>query len=57
LYRYSEAEQAEMDCVQDGGGAECTVAFNNAWEAAEEHEREAVLRHRSLLRRWINTNK
>ena len=57
MYRYSEAEQAEMDCVQDGGGAECTVAFNNAWEAAEEHEREAVLRHRSLLRRWINTNK
>jgi len=36
---------------------ECTVAFNNAWEAAEDHERDAVLRHRSLLRRWIDTNK
>jgi len=52
-----EAEQDELDCVQDGGGVECTVAFNNAWEAAEDHERDAVLRHRSLLRRWIDTNK
>lgn len=52
-----EAERAELDCVQDGGGAECTVAFNNAWDAAEEHERDAVLRHRSILRRWIKANK
>ena len=38
-------------------GAECTVAFNDAWDRAETRERDAVLRHRSLLRRWVNQHK
>lgn len=40
-----------------GGGAECTANFNDAWDKAEEREREAVTRHRSLLRRWVNQHK
>mmetsp|Transcript_6862 Transcript_6862/g.27972 ORF Transcript_6862/g.27972 Transcript_6862/m.27972 type:complete len:210 (-) Transcript_6862:106-735(-) len=51
------AAEDELDCVSRGGGAECTVAFNNAWDKAEEREREAVMRHRSLLRRWVNQHK
>ena len=39
-----------------GGGAEA-VAFNEAWDRAEERERDAVMRHRSLLRRWVNQHK
>ena len=51
------AAEDELDCVSRGGGAECTVAFNQAWDKAEEREREAVTRHRSLLRRWVNQHK
>ena len=51
------AAEDELDCVSAGGGAECTVAFNDAWDRAEERERDAVMRHRSLLRRWVNQHK
>jgi hypothetical protein len=51
------AAEDELECVADGGGAECTVAFNDAWDRAETRERDAVLRHRSLLRRWVNQHK
>ena len=51
------AAEDELDCVSRGGGAECTVAFNEAWDKAEERERDAVMRHRSLLRRWVNQHK
>ena len=51
------AAEDELDCVSRGGGAECTVAFNEAWDRAEERERDAVMRHRSLLRRWVNQHK
>lgn len=51
------AAEDELECVSKGGGAECTVAFNDAWDKAEERERDAVTRHRSLLRRWVNQHK
>jgi|TARA_B100001142_G_scaffold198939_1_gene197699 hypothetical protein len=52
-----DAAEAEIACVQGGGGGECTVAFNDAWDRAEEAEREAVLRHRGILRRWVKAHK
>jgi len=38
-------------------GRECTAAFNDAWDRAEEIEREAVLRYRDILQRWIKSHK
>lgn len=58
--RVSALESAaaeELACVQSGGGAECTVAFNDAWDRAEEHQRDAVRRHRTILKRWVNAHK
>ena len=58
--RVSALESAaadELACVQSGGGAECTVAFNDAWDRAEEHQRDAVRRHRTILKRWVKAHK
>ena len=57
ILRLATAAEDELECIADGGGAECTVAFNDAWDRAETRERDAVLRHRSLLRRWVNQHK
>jgi hypothetical protein len=48
-----KAAEDEIQCALDGGGAECTAAFNDAWERAEERQKEAVTRHRGILRRWV----
>ena len=58
--RISALESAaaeELACVQSGGGAECTVAFNDAWDRAEEHQRDAVRRHRTILKSWVDAHK
>lgn len=58
--RVSALESAaaeELACVQSGGGAECTVAFNDAWDRAEEHQRDAVRRHRTILKSWVDAHK
>jgi len=51
------AAEEEMNCIESGGGAECTVAFNDAWDQAEELEKDAVLRCRRILRGWVATHK
>lgn len=55
-----QAELAELECMTNGGSrnsGECIAVFLDEWERAEEDERQAVIRYRGLLRRWVNIHK
>ena len=57
LAAIAKAEADELTCVMLGGGAECTVAFNDAYDEAYETAMAKTKRYHSLLRRWIDARK
>lgn len=57
LAAIAKAEANELTCVMLGGGAECTVAFNDAYDEAYETAMAKTKRYHSLLRRWIDARK
>lgn len=52
----AEAEADEIACVTSGGGVECTVAFNEAYDRAYETTMAKTERYHSLLKRWIRSS-
>ena len=53
----AKAEADEVACVAGGGGAECTAAFNDAYDEAYETTMAKTERYHGLLKRWIDARK